>query len=119
MENPIKYVFKSKEVYVAINKSFFWIKNLEKPDPYMLGLPLLSALTTYLQSKIMGTQSSGNPQADSTQKIMNIVITVMIFISAKSFPAGLALNWTVSNIFQIIQQFFTKRSLDKAKEESD
>lgn len=119
LRDPVKYVFKSPEVYAALNKSFFWIKNLEKPDPYMWGLPLLAALTTYLQSKIMGIQSTGNPQTDATQKTMNIFIPIMIFISARSFPAGLALYWTISNIFQIIQQFFTKRSLDKVKEESN
>lgn len=48
---------------------------------------------------------------------MNIFLPLMIFWAAKSFPAGLALYWVVGNIFQIVQQLITNRSLGKIKEE--
>lgn len=119
MRDPVQYVFKSADVYAAINKTFFWIKDLEKPDPYMWGLPLLAALTTYLQSRLMSVQTVGDPQAQSTQKTMNIVLPFMILFAARSFPAGLALYWVVGNTFQIIQQLISNRSLGNIKEESN
>ena len=55
---------------------------------------------------------------ESTQNFMNIFITVMIFMAARSFPAGVALYWVVSNIIQVVQQLIIKRSLGKVKEET-
>lgn len=117
LRDPITYVFKNPEVYQALNKVFLWIPDLEKPDPYMWGLPLLAGITTFLQSRLMSSQTAGNEQAASTQKTMNIFLPLMIWWSARAFPAGLALYWAVSNTFQIIQQVITNRSLGKTKEE--
>src|SRR5699024_7242383 len=39
LRDPITYVFKDPKMYEALNKVFLWIPNLEKPDPYMWGLP--------------------------------------------------------------------------------
>ena len=119
MREPVPYAFIDPDFYASISKNFLWIANLENPDAIMLGLPLLAALTTYLQSITMVVPGGGNadPQAQSTQKMMNIFLPIMIFVSARSFPAGLALYWVVGNIFTIIQQLITKRSLGKIKEE--
>lgn len=116
MREPAVYVF-SPEVYESINKSFLWISNLENPDPYMWGLPLLAALTTYLQS---ATMSAGitDPKQQSTQKMMSMFLPVMIFFAAKGFAAGLALYWVLSNIFSIVQQLISNRSAGKIKEEN-
>ncbi len=81
------------------------------------GLPLLAAITTYIQSMLMTANVQVDPQAAASQKIMNIFLPLMIFWAAKSFPAGLALYWVVGNIFQIVQQLITNRSLGKIKEE--
>lgn len=115
--DPVKYVFKSADIYNSINKTFFWITNLEKPDPYLWGLPLIAALTTYLQSLTMNTSQQLDSQAATTQKTMNIFLPIMIWFAAKNFPAGLALYWVVSNTFQIVQQMISNRSLGKIKEE--
>jgi YidC/Oxa1 family membrane protein insertase len=90
-------------------KNFLWITDLENPDIYLWGLPLLSAVTTYIQSLTMG-QGNKDPQAMATQRIMNYMLPVMIFMAARSFPAGLALYWVVSNIFTIVQQVISNRS---------
>jgi YidC/Oxa1 family membrane protein insertase len=117
MKDPVKYVFTANpEILSTINKSFFWITDLEKPDPLIWGLPLLSAVTTYLQSVTMGTQNMDAKTA-STQKTMNIVLPIMIWWAAKSFPAGLALYWVISNVFQIVQQMISNRALGDIKEE--
>lgn len=114
---PAKYAFTEPGLYESINKVFLWIPNLDNPDPYMMGLPFLAAATTYLQSKLMAPPSTGNQQAESTQKMMTIFLPFMIFISAKSFPAGLALYWVLSNLFSIVQQLITNRFSEKIKEE--
>jgi YidC/Oxa1 family membrane protein insertase len=118
LRDPIKYVFKDASIYAAINKTFLWIPNLEKPDPYLWGLPLLAGLTTYFQSKLMSGNVQADPQAEATQKTMNIFLPFMIFWAARSFAAGLALYWVVGNIFQIIQLMISNRSLGKIKEET-
>lgn len=117
LRDPVTYVFKSKEVYAALSKTFLWITDLEQPDPYLWGLPLIAALTTYISSLTMNTGQNIDPQAQATQKTMNIILPFMIWWAARSFPAGLALYWVVSNIFQIVQQIISNRSLGKIKEE--
>lgn len=113
--DPAKYAFTDPGVYEAMNKTFFWIKNLEVPDPYLWGLPLLSAATTYLQSITM-TSAGSDPKAMATQRTMNYMMPVMIFVASRGFAAGLALYWVIGNIFTIVQQMISKRSLLKIKE---
>lgn len=119
LRDPVMYVFKDPKMYEALNKVFLWIPNLEEPDPYMWGLPLLAGLTTFLQSRLMSSQAAPDDPAASTQKTMNIILPLMIWWSARAFPAGLALYWTISNTFQIVQQVITNKSLGKIKEESN
>mgnify|MGYP000883700598 CR=1 FL=1 len=118
LRDPIKFVFKDPNIYAAINKTFLWISNLEQPDPYLWGLPLLAAITTYLQSKLMTGNIQADSQVESTQKMMSIFLPAMILMAAKNFAAGLALYWVIGNIFQIIQQLITNRSLGNIKEET-
>ncbi|GFN37117.1 YidC/Oxa1 family membrane protein insertase [Tepidimicrobium xylanilyticum] len=118
LRDPVRFVFKDINVYNAINKGFLWIPNLEQPDPYIWGLPLFAALTTFLQSKLMSTNIESNPQTESTQRMMNIFLPIMIFWAARSFPSGISLYWVVGNLFQIVQQLVINRSLGKIKEET-
>lgn len=116
MRDPVKYAFKSQALYDGINKSFFWISNLDLPDPYMWGLPLMAAATTFLQTLAMkaNTSSAGsNPEMEQTQNMMNIMLPLMIFWSARKFPAGLALYWTISNLLTAIIQFVMNKVMSK------
>lgn len=99
-----------------MNKTFLWIKNLDQADPYLWGIPLLSALTTFLQSKTMPSMNS-DPQSAATQRTMNYFMPIMIFMAARGFAAGLGLYWVISNTFTIVQQMISNRSLPKIKEE--
>ncbi len=112
---PAKYAFTDPVFYEAMNKSFFWIKNLEHPDTLMWGLPLLAAVTTYFQSLLMAPPSA-DEKAQATQKTMNYFLPVMIFMAARGFAAGLALYWVVGNIFTIIQQSISNKSIGKTEE---
>jgi YidC/Oxa1 family membrane protein insertase len=113
---PAKYAFTEPGLYEALNKTFLWIPNLEVADAYLWGLPLLAAATTYLQSITMVMPNS-DPKAQQTQKMMNYFMPVMIFMAARGFPAGLGLYWVIGNMFTVVQQLISKRSLVKIKEE--
>lgn len=117
MRDPVTFAFTEPGFYESMNMNFFWIKDLNIPDPYMWGLPLLAAATTYFQSLTM-TQSQGNtdPQAQSSMKMMNTFMPIMIFFAARGFAAGLALYWVVSNTFTIVQQLISNRDVGKVKE---
>lgn len=122
---PAKYAFTDPTVYANMNKAFLWISNLEKPDPYMWGLPLLAAVTTYGLNKAMQAMQpppaagagGAASSAASTQKMMSVFLPIMIFFSARSFAAGLALYWVISNIFTIGQQLMMQGPSPKVKEE--
>ncbi|MBS4534950.1 YidC/Oxa1 family membrane protein insertase [Clostridium sp. D2Q-14] len=117
LRNPVKYVFENQAAYDAINKSFLWIENLENPDLWIL--PIVAALTTYFQSKMMSpsTSSGGDDKAQSTQNTMTKIMPIMILFFARSVPSGLALYWVISNTFQIVQQFIINRNAGSLKEE--
>ncbi|GAV24074.1 membrane protein [Carboxydothermus islandicus] len=86
---------------------FFWISNISHKDPYFI-LPILAALTTYIQSKM--TMPSGN---DPNQKVMLYVMPLMIGWIAMTLPAGLGIYWVMLNIMGIIQQYFINKSTHK------
>lgn len=116
---PAKYAFIDPGFYEAMNKSFLWIPDLGNPDPYIMGLPFLAAFTTFLQSAIMAgpQKDNANNKGQSMQRNMMYFLPIMIFLAARGFPGGLALYWVVGNIFSIIQQLITNRSLRRVKEE--
>ncbi len=116
---PATYAFTDSGLYEAMNKSFLWIPDLGNPDPYVIGLPFLAAFTTFLQSAIMAGPQKGNSnnKGQSMQKNMMYFLPIMIFFAARGFPGGLALYWVVGNLFSIVQQLITNRSLRRVKEE--
>ena len=79
-------------------------------------LAVITGLTTYLTTK-MTAQPSINEQQASTQKTMNMMMPIMIFVFSIQFPAGLALYWVVSNAFQLVQQLIVLNSSKNPKEE--
>ncbi len=100
-------IFYAIRDYTYLNTpSFFWIQNLSEADPTYF-LPILSAVTIYIQQKqTMSTGSDANQQA----KIMMYMMPLFIGYISLTFPAGLVLYWAMSNIMQIIQQWWMYRS---------
>jgi len=80
--------------------------------------PLLSALTTFISSKLISSnqQQQKNDQAEQIQKSMNMFLPIMTGMMAFSLPAGLGIYWIVSNIIQIIQQLAINKFMDKSGE---
>ena len=84
-----------------------WIKDLAGPDPYFV-LPVIYAITAYLQVRLSPTPISDPVQAKVMQ-IMPIAFSVMFIF----FPSGLVLYWLVNNSLQIFQQWHMNRVLEK------
>lgn len=78
--------------------SFLWLKDISLSDPTYI-LPILSALTTFIQTK-QTMPDTGNAQ----NKIMMYFMPLFIGYISLTFPAGLVLYWVVMNIMQIAQQ---------------
>ena len=114
---PEVYVF-TPETYEKVGKSFLWIKDLSASssfsDPISYILPILAAVTTYYQSKMVTPKN-----AEGSQSTMNVVMPLMIGYFSFSFPAGVTLYWVLSNLFQIVQQFFGLSRGGTVKEESN
>ncbi|GMB00159.1 YidC/Oxa1 family membrane protein insertase [Pelosinus sp. IPA-1] len=91
-----------RDYHYAQLPSFFWIADLSQHDPLYI-LPVLSAATTYIQQK--QTSSDANQQA---KMMMNFMPLFIGYISI-NFPGGLVLYWVMSNLFQIIQQWWMYR----------
>ena len=75
-------------------------------SPYHLLLPILSALTSYLQTRVSNQNIS-----DPTQKTMLYIMPAFSAYISATVPAGLALYWVTMNIVTILQQLYINRRL--------
>lgn len=106
--------FAIKEYTYQGPTSFLWIANLQQgtsltdpSDPYFI-IPLLCALTTYVQQKQTTTEMT------QQNKMMLMFMPIFIGYITITFPAGLGIYWVVSNIVQIVQQWFMYRNTTTA-----
>ncbi|MBT2293312.1 membrane protein insertase YidC [Paenibacillus albidus] len=91
--------------------AFLWLQ-LGEPDKLFI-LPVLAALTTFIQTKMM---TKMNPvQQQGPMQFMMMVYPVLIFVMSYNFPAALPLYWVYSNIYTIIQNYFLYRNNDSTK----
>ncbi len=81
---------------------FLWLTSLSEPDPLYV-LPVLSAITTYIQMVMTS--------ADASQKTMMFIMPVFIGYISISFPAGVVIYWVVSNLFSMAQQYVIARRM--------
>ena len=90
--------------------SFLWVHDLSAPDTLLVvgGLPLnllpiLMGITMWLSMKM-----TPNPSADSSQKTIILVMTLMFPLICYTMPAALTLYMTVQNLLTILQAAVTK-----------
>lgn len=89
--------------------NFLWIENISLPD-HLYILPVVSALTTFIQSK------QSMPDTSSAQnKVMLYFMPLFIGYISFTFPAGLVLYWCVMNVMQISQQALMGKKADTVK----
>jgi YidC/Oxa1 family membrane protein insertase len=88
-----------------------WICDLANPDPTYV-LPLLMGVTMFLQQKM--TPTTGDPRQAKMMLVMPFVFTWMFL----GLASGLVLYWTVSNVLQILQQWYMERSKARTTREA-
>lgn len=101
---------------------FLWLCSLAQPDyvhtscdpltPLTVAgftvpgpLPILTAITTFVVQR-MSTMPSDDPQQQMMNQMMLFMPLVFIFVTF-TLPAGLVLYWVTTNLFSIVQQYFT------------
>jgi YidC/Oxa1 family membrane protein insertase len=94
-------------------QEFLWVTDLSQPDTLMT-LPVLGGLPINLLPILMAAsmvlQMSLTPKTgDKMQQRIFMFMPLMFFFFCYSFASALALYWTTSNIFAIVQTLVTKR----------
>ena len=118
------YVFRNFALNHHVAAPFLFIPNLnEYPNHHLLiaglpipqlayvVLPVLAAITTLVQSRMLQMPPLPNPteqelQTQQMQKTMILLSPLMIGYFAITVPAGLGLYWFIGNCVSIIQQSF-------------
>ena len=101
LRNPMNYISSDKMLF-AIHESFLWIPDLAQPDKWVL--PIIAGIATFMATYFSQTNQMSGPNADQMKmmtKMMKYVFPVMILLMARSYPAGLALYWSLNQIIQI------------------
>ncbi len=116
-ETPESFVGLSQTLYpipfihqaVPLDNQFlYW--NLGKPDASFV-LPVLVALTMYVQQKLITPAPNPNAtpqqlQQAQTMQMMTWMMPLMFGWFSLTVPAGLALYWAVSNLSGVVFQYF-------------
>jgi YidC/Oxa1 family membrane protein insertase len=83
------------------HSQFLWM-DLSEPDKFYI-LPILAALTTYIQQKMITSQT---PNTNNPMQGIMIIFPILIFVMSISFPSALPLYWVYSNLFTLVQTYF-------------
>jgi len=94
--------------------SFLWIHDLSAPDTvFHVGgfpvnvLPILMGLSMWQSMRM-----TPNPSADSSQKTIFLMMTLLFPIICYPMPAALTLYMTIQNLLTILQTWLTKEEPD-------
>jgi YidC/Oxa1 family membrane protein insertase len=90
--------------------SFLWIHDLSAPDTiFLIGgfpvnlLPILMGLSMWQSMRM-----TPNPSADSSQKTIFLMMTLLFPVICYPMPAALTLYMTIQNLLTILQTWLTK-----------
>ena len=99
---------------------FWWINDLSQPDvifelpfsiplygSYVCLLPLLMSITMFIQQSYTMAKN-----VDKNTKIMMQSMSLVFFLIFNTFPSGLNLYYTVTNILSIFQQRSIRKNLN-------
>ncbi len=116
---PLTYLA-SEQMSFAVHESFFWINDLAQPDPWIL--PLLAGVATFV-SFWMTSNNGGMPgaqnQSNAMMAVMKYGFPIMIVWLAKTYPAGLAWYWFISQFIQIFYNIRFNQLRKKMREEKE
>lgn len=102
------------------HESFLFANDLTMPDQFaMIGgfpihlFPILMALASLVQMWM--TPKTG----DNTQRIIFMMMPFMFLVFCYNFASGLALYWTVSNVFTVVQTWIMNKLPEPELTKSD
>ena len=83
-------------------------------------VPVLSALTQWLNTKLMSTQNDTQPASGgaadtmaATMKSMNVMMPIMSAVFCFTLPVGMGIYWIIGAVVRSIQQLVVNRHIDK------
>ncbi len=81
-------------------------------------IPVLSAVTQWLNTKLMPTQGDDNQNDSSstmasTMKTMNVMMPLMSAVFCFTLPVGMGIYWIAGAVIRSIQQVVINRRIDK------
>ncbi len=103
----------------------FFGNNVEWSVALLLLIPILAGLSSWLITKLnpqqqqmqQTTDANGNEQPNMG-KTMTMIMPLMSVFFTFSFAAGIGVYWIISNVFQIIQQYFTVKYFKSKEDET-
>ena len=104
------------------NSPSFIVKEAISSGAYVMvaaaiAVPLLSAITQWINTKLMPQPESNNNSQDnpmaSSMKTMNYMMPVMSAIFCYTLPAGMGLYWIAGSVVRSIQQVIINKHIDK------
>ena len=82
------------------------------PNGYLL-LPVLSAVSQIVMTKVSGTQpQGGNDQAASTGKFMTYFFPIFSLVICLGYSSAFALYWVAGNLVMMVQTLLINKYLD-------
>lgn len=94
------------------SESFLWV-NLGQPDPYLV-FPILAGVFTLINSLLMQYGKEG-----ASGKIMSFIMPIFIILITFRLSSGLALYFTVSNIFGVLQTLILNNPFKRQREKEE
>lgn len=99
LRNPLQYITDDSMIF-AVHESFLWMPDLSQPDKWIL--PILAGVATFVAFSMNQAQQAGVPgQGAGMMKAMKYVFPVLIVFMGRTFPSGLAIYWSISQVIQI------------------
>lgn len=103
------------------NSPSFTIKTALADNHFLLILgalmvPVLAALTQWINTKLMPQPENGNTQTDqmaATMKSMNVMMPLMSAFFCYTMPIGMGIYWIAGAVVRCIQQIVINKHIDK------
>jgi YidC/Oxa1 family membrane protein insertase len=90
---------------VPLEERFLWM-DLGQPDGTLIMAVLVGGSTWIQQKMTMPSRAPADPQQQSVNQTMLIMMPLMFAFFTLQFPAGLALYWVATNVIGVVLQYF-------------
>lgn len=115
LRTPMAFV-SSQEMYFAIHEPFLWIKDLSQPDLWVL--PTLTGLATFAATW-MNQMNNVSGQTNGMMKVMQYFFPIMMVLLVRSYPSGIGIYWTASQLIQILYNLRFNKIRKQIKEKNN